>query len=100
MALSLLACVCGSVYHWARASPNFYENMQNQNKSEDGNIILYSDTVKGFVGETLNTAVLDSGCSKNVCGNTWMKCYLGTSSKEDVITMKTIKIYLLLKMML
>ena len=28
------------------------------------------------VGETLNCAVLDTGCSKNVCGQSWLDGYL------------------------
>ena len=36
---SISTCiVCGSVYHWARASPNSYEDTRKQNKSEDDNI--------------------------------------------------------------
>ena len=34
-----ICIVFGSVYHWARASPNSYEDTRNQNKSEDDNII-------------------------------------------------------------
>ena len=57
--------VCGSVYHWARVCPYSYENiMRNQNKFVDSSITLYSDTVKEFVGKTLSTAVLDTGCTK------------------------------------
>ena len=38
--------------------------------------------MKGFGGETLQTIVLGAGCTKNVCGDTWMKCCLGSLSKE------------------
>lgn len=47
------------------------------------NITSYNDSVKGFVGETLSTAVLDSGRIKNVCGNTWGACYLETLNTHD-----------------
>ena len=30
----------------------------------------------------LNTAVLDSGCTKNVCGKLWLDCYIDSLSKE------------------
>ena len=36
-----------------------------------------------FVGETLNHAVLDSGCTENVCGTSWLENYLETLSEED-----------------
>ena len=44
---------------------------------------LYSNTMKGFVGESLNTAILDSGCTKNVCGSVWLDCYIDSLSEEE-----------------
>ena len=44
--------------------------------------------MKHFVGETLSTAVLDSGCTKNVCGETWLKCYLDTLDEMDLKQVK------------
>ena len=52
------------------------------------NVTSYSDAVKGFVGATLRTAMLDSGCTKNVCGKTWMACYLETLSTDDARNVK------------
>ena len=53
--------------------------MKAKNKGKDeGEITLFSDTLKQFVGETFGTAVLDSGCKKNVCGKAWLGCYLET----------------------
>ena len=77
--------VCGSVFHWARDCPDSYDNLMKQkNKGkEDEEIALFSDTLKQFVGETFGTAVLDSGCTKNVCGKTWLGCYLETLDKSQ-----------------
>ena len=36
-----------------------------------------------FVGETLNCAVLDRGCTKNVCGESWLSNYLDTLTEID-----------------
>ena len=36
-----------------------------------------------FVGETLNSVVLDSACTKTVCGEKWLKCYLDTLPLEE-----------------
>ncbi|XP_066911985.1 uncharacterized protein [Clytia hemisphaerica] len=85
--------VCGSVFHWARDCPDSYDNlMKHKNKSkEDDEIALFSDTLKQFVGETLGTAVLDSGCTKNVCGKTWLGCYLETLDKNQLSTVKEFK---------
>ena len=72
--------VCGSIFHWAKDCPDSYENKL---KKSDGHISLYSDTMKHFVGETLGAAVLDSGCTKNVCGETWLQCYLESLNEEN-----------------
>ena len=39
--------------------------------------------IEKFVGETLNCAVLDSGCTKNVCGKTWLDSYLNTLTGKN-----------------
>ena len=36
-----------------------------------------------FVGETLNCTVLGSGCTKNVCGESWLTNYLDTLTASD-----------------
>ena len=36
-----------------------------------------------LLGETLNYGIIDSGCSKSVCGEVWLKCYLDRLSKSD-----------------
>ena len=44
---------------------------------------IYKCYIEKFVGETLNCAVLDSGCTKNVCGKTWLDSYLNTLTEKD-----------------
>ena len=39
----------------------------------------YTET---FVGETLNCAILDSGCTKNVCGKAWLDSYLNNLTEK------------------
>ena len=39
--------------------------------------------IEKFVSETLNCVVLDSGCTKNLCGNTWLDSYLNNLTKKD-----------------
>ena len=41
-----------------------------------------NEETKVFVGETLNSAVLDSGCSQTVCGKNWLS-YFQKSLDED-----------------
>ena len=49
---------------------------------------LFTDEVHNcyineFVGETLNHAVLDIGCTKTVCGASWLDSYIKTLSECD-----------------
>ena len=70
--------ICGSTMHWAK-------NCQHSEKDEDSvfeaNIVLMSQSRSGkntLLGQTLGATVLDSGCSRSVCGKTWYNCYLET----------------------
>ena len=36
-----------------------------------------------FIGKTLNAVVLDSGCSRTVCSQSWLNCYIESLSEED-----------------
>ena len=47
-------------------------------------LVLHTqETLQHFTGESFSIAVLDSGASKTVCGETWMNCYKETLSIED-----------------
>ena len=48
-----------------------------------------------LIGEMLSMAVLDSGCTKTVCGETWLNCDLETLSDEDKICymLKTVTVF-------
>ena len=64
-----------SIYHWAKNCPDSYDNYTKSKKSskdEDDEVLLYSDTMKHFLGESLGKAVSDSECTKNACGETWL----------------------------
>ena len=59
------------MYYWANNYPNKVQD------TSDVKITLFSQEMHEcymakFVGETLNCAVLDSGCTKNVCGESWL----------------------------
>ena len=94
-----LCAVCGSKYHWARSCPDSYEARGLYTESEDDGkdkpilITLLADynnssakkeTLNVFLSETLNFAVVDSGCSKTVCGITWMQCLQDSLSESDL----------------
>ena len=49
---------------------------------------LYGDKTKEFVGGTLSTAVLDSGCTMSMCGNIWT-CYLDMLKPNSIRKVET-----------
>ena len=67
--------VCGSIFHWASRCPDAYPYGVSQ-KPEEVHITLFEFSshdlsdgkMKDFEGETWSSAVLDTGCTKTVCG--------------------------------
>ena len=45
--------------------------------------------MKVFVGETLSSAVLNSGSTQTVHGRKWLHCYTDSLINEDIIKKKT-----------
>ena len=43
----------------------------------------YPSKLKGLVAESWNSAVLDSGASKTVCGQAWLNTYLNSLNESD-----------------
>ena len=69
-----------SIYHWFKDCPH---NVQGSNSK----VTIFTQEVQkcyvqNFLGETRNLAVLDSGCTKAICGQEWLKCL--TESLCDV----------------
>ena len=68
--------VCGSIFHWASRCPDAYAYEVSQ-EPEEVHITLFESSsydlsdgkMKDFVGETLSSAVLGTGCTKTVCGH-------------------------------
>ena len=73
---------CGSVYHWTKYCPVWYENQMKI--KEETNITLIGECMDALTGETLSMAVLDSGCTKTVCHKIWLNCYLESLSSEKL----------------
>ena len=49
-----------------------------------------------FLGETLGSAVLDSGASSTVCGTKWYKCFLETltdAQKKKIVKRKGVRTF-------
>ena len=41
------------------------------------------DNLDALLGETIGMAILDSGCTRTVCGNMWLNSYLDTLSSGE-----------------
>ena len=97
---------CRSIYHWMQDCPHItsQENSSSKSKvyygSSDATDDIYislfqtshrasSDEILCLVGETLNMAVIDSGCPITVCGDKWYSTYLESMSQEEKSKIKS-----------
>ena len=46
---------------------------------------IHSCYIEKFVDKTFNCAVLDTGCTKNVCGLSWLDIYLDSITPGDLL---------------
>ena len=72
--------ICKSIMHFVKDCPH------NEKEEE---ISLFSNGVKDqymstFLSETFNSAILDSGCSKTVCGKVWYEQYCNSISEKNL----------------
>ena len=73
--------VCGAIYHSTKKCPDSYKNRMRS--KDEPKITLTGENMDTLIGETLKMAVTDSGCTKTVCGDTWLNCFLQTISQTD-----------------
>ena len=91
--------ICGSRFHWAKQCPDRYEVLESvTEQAEEDKEVLITLFTKGsqsrnvtdetecevLIAETLSYGIIDSGCSRSVCGDVWLKCYLDTLSDNDI----------------
>lgn len=62
-------------------------NNINPNENDNIDIVLLSDlhdnNLNNLLGETIGYAILDSGCTRTVCGDKWLDTYLDTLSISE-----------------
>ena len=74
---------CGSKYHWQSEclvrskTPDKITLFQLKN--------IDNKETELFVGETLNSAILDSGCSQTVCGKNYLSCFQESLDEDTEI---------------
>lgn len=59
--------VRGSIYHWTKQHPDFYENIMRS--KDESKMTLVGENVDTLIEKTLNMAVIDSKCTKTVYGD-------------------------------
>ena len=77
--------ICKSIFHWAKDCP---DRNKEEVPGDKDKVILFNEEIENcyietFLGETINKAILDSGCTETVCGNVWLQCYLDSLHKEE-----------------
>ena len=84
--------------------PNSYENIERVHEStaediEDCWLFTGSKTelMQDLVGESLNSAVLDSVCNSTVAGEEWLKCCFDTLRPESLAQVTQKKSYTVFK---
>lgn len=90
--------ICQSVLHWWRECPHKSEAVRltetdelehKETEMEECNITLLShdeySPSKIFLVESLNMAVIDTACTRTVCGQRWLDEYKKNINQEDII---------------
>lgn len=86
--------ICGSTLHWARACPDGYNsevvnsgNPYGKYETPDDEIHItlmaadkFDNKMNTLMGESIGSIILDSGCSKTVCGEEWFVSFVDTLS--------------------
>ena len=89
--------ICDSVNHWSRQCPDresysFFEETLPNNSETNFSETFNSLTLhmsdhrihpQDLVSESFNSAVVDTGASKTVCGEKWFRGYINTLNKNE-----------------
>ena len=82
---NLMTCnICQSVMHFSRDCPHSYENIKKKDSTHQA--VLFTGESKELsvlLCESINSAILDSGCSSTVAGKDWIKWYLDSLNDSD-----------------
>ena len=81
---------CDSKYHWQSECPVRSKTPDTITLFQSKNID--NEETKVFAGETINCAVLDSGCSQTICGKNWLSCFQGSLDEDTQIAEKASKL--------
>ena len=87
--------ICGSVFHWVKDCPHkedVHEAVcENQEETRDCNITLLVrdvDPSEVLMCEAFSTAVVDTACTKTVCGQQWLNNYIDLLDDDQKLQVK------------
>ena len=86
--------ICQSVYHWKRDCPHKAEQAHltdqcnEEPEVEECHLALFTKSATPsayeiFTVESFGAAILDTACSKTVCGQKWFENYMSNLSQDD-----------------
>jgi hypothetical protein len=94
--------ICRSVFHWANNCPNKFGASTKSADSSAGvskkegtatetcSITLFTSSVNEIlVAESMGAAIIDTACTRTVCGESWLRQYLDgltTEQKQQVVS--------------
>ena len=92
--------ICESICYWAVECPHNQEK-QAKDAAEQADFKLFFNAAQDcYVGklvcETLSWALLDSGCTKTVCGSSWLQWYessLGEKEQANIVYEPSIRTF-------
>lgn len=92
--------ICQSTFHWAKDCPHREENVKiTEDKTgevEECNITLYTKEsptdAEIFMTECFGSAIIDTACTRTVCGQEWLDNYCTVIKKDTVKAMKKTEI--------
>lgn len=84
--------ICQSTYHWAKDCPHRTEQAKLTEDVEQCNITLFSketlSDAEVFMVESLGSAVIDTACTKTVCGQKWFDHYVSGLKTAELKKLK------------
>ena len=92
--------VCQSTYHWAKDCQHKTEHAKLTEEEgptdvEECNITLWSNEslsdTEIFMVESLGSAVIDTACTRTVCGEKWLNHYVSGLTKSELSKMTDIQ---------
>ena len=81
--------ICGSFMHWVRDCPHKEgtekTSLYEAEEVSEAHIVLVNtiEQKNSLLGQTIGSAILDSGCSRTVCGSEWYECFRDTLSEKQ-----------------